>query len=507
MRNAVALSAVSLLLSAFESAAVQLTIQHPPPKATADGNGNLNNVHNQRYGTKVSLNGQAVSVFIDTGSSDLWIAPPEGISSFTDSGLSTKVSYGDGSAFVQGDIGIAIFQLEGAQFTIPSQAFLNVKSTQGFESDFDDGLFGILGLGFNTPGSSQINDAVEQTPSPILPPTGGQSVLTNIFQQNPSGSDYIGISLSRTGDQEGTAEGSLTIAEYDADYQAVQSAPKLLQTPLNSGSWSVVLDGFSVGGKKIQWPTGVNGVPAGKNIVVLDTGTTNILMPGDQVAAIYSSIPGAVLSPNSAIPLGQFSSTNDVWVVPCTAQVEVVATFGGQDFPIHPLDVTDMQILTTPDGSRNFTVCTNAFTDTGNIGQGFQDALFGDSFLRNVYAAFDFGTGGSTQGPAFVQMSSQTDVTKSAADLMNVRKQTMANMPPEISPTDLVKIFNGTESAASVTVTAPGRSPSGGSGSSGSSSSGDSPGKDSKGNSGLRFQPAMSIVGTVCILAASFNIS
>ncbi|KAJ7141632.1 aspartic peptidase domain-containing protein [Mycena filopes] len=445
--SAVALSSVSCLLFALNSSAVQLTMKPRPPKATSNAN-NLINIDNQRYSTDITIAGKVVQVLIDTGSSDLWIQPPDGLPPFNDTGLSTSVHYGDGSAFVKGAIGVNAFQLEG-QDTVPFQAFLAVTSSAGQEADFADGNFGILGLSFNTPGSSQINDAVQQAYGPTA--TFGQSVLSNIFAQNPSASDYIGISLSRTGDQEGTADASLTISEYDTDYAAVQNAPRLPQTPPNSGFWSVVLDGFSVNGKKIQWPSVAPSVPAGKNLVVLDTGTTNILMPGPQLNAIYSSIPGAVLSPNSNIPLGQFSETNDVWVIPCTAQPNIVATFGGQDFPIHPLDVSDMQVLTSPDGTRNFTVCTGAFTDLGSIGEGVQDALFGDSFLRNAYAAFDFGTGGSTRGPAFVQLLSQTDPTKSAADLVNVRKQTLANLPPEVAPIDLVKIFNGTESPSAVT--------------------------------------------------------
>jgi len=257
--------------------------------------------------------------------------------------------------------------------------------------------------------------------------------------------------------------------------------------------WSVVMDAFAVGGKKITWPTTITAAPAGKNIVLLDTGTTNILMPEAQVTAIYSSISGAVFSPNSRIPLVQFSSTNDVWVVPCTAQVDVVATFGGQDFAIHPLDVTDMQVLTTPDGSRNFTVCTNAFTDIGTIGQGETDALFGDSFLRNVYTAFDFGTGGPTKGTPFVQMLSSTDATKSAADLIAVRAQNMAGMPPELSPADLVAVFNGTLKAADAVPVAPttvvpatgsSTTSAGGSSPTGSSSGGSSGGSSSSGSTG-----------------------
>ncbi|KAJ7036759.1 aspartic peptidase domain-containing protein [Mycena alexandri] len=448
MRSAsvAALSFLSSLFFALESSAVQLTIQRPPPKAasSSDANNNLINTNNQRYSTNITIAGKTVNVLIDTGSTDLWVAPPGGVPAFNDTGLSTTIRYGTGANFVTGDIGVNEFQLDG-QHTIPAQAFLSVTSSAGEESDFAAGHFGIWGLGFNTAGSSQVNDAVQQAKGATS--TAGQSVLANIFAQNPSGSDYIGISLSRTGDQEGTSDASLTISEYDTDYAAVANAPKVPQTPANSGAWTVPLDSFSVGGKKIQWPTTLPTIaPTGKNIVLLDTGTTNILMPKAQIDAIYSAIPGAVLAPSAQnIPLVQFSTTTDVWVVPCTAQVDIVATFGGQDFPLHPLDVTDMQVLTSPDGSHNYTVCVGAFTDIGTIAQGETEALFGDSFLRNVYTSFDFGTGGSTKGPPFVQMLSNTDPAKSAADLIDVRRQVMLTMPPELAPVDLVKVFNGTE--------------------------------------------------------------
>ncbi|KAJ6536904.1 aspartic peptidase domain-containing protein [Mycena capillaripes] len=524
MPGALVFSFLSALLLAFESSAVQLTIQRPPPKAASDANNNLINSNNLRYSTNISIEGQVVNVLIDTGSTDLWVMPPGGLRTFTDTGLSTTLRYGDGSNFVTGDIGLGAFSLGGGEFTIPSQAYLQGVTQAGEAADFSQGHFGILGLGFDLPGASRINDAVQTAKGATS--TIGQSVLSNIFAQNPTGSDYIAISLSRTGDQEGTADGSLTISEYDSDYEAVQNAPKISQVPPGSVAWTVPLDGLSVGGQKIAWSSTVTAAPAGKNIVLLDTGTTNILLPAAQMNAIYSAIPGAVLAPNSrTIPLVQFSTTTDVWVVPCTAQVEIVATFGGQDFPIHPLDVTDMQVLTTPDGSRNFTVCTGAFTDIGTIAAGEADALFGDSFLRNVYTSFDFGTGGPTKGNPFVQMLSQTDATKSAADLINVRRQTMANMPPELAPADLVKVFNGTELAADAvpvsTSAAPAAAPSstasGGSGSSsgggssttggGSSGSGSGSGdapntgnNDSK-NAGTSAGPRVSIVGVVVLLA------
>ncbi|KAJ6471408.1 aspartic peptidase domain-containing protein [Mycena sanguinolenta] len=448
MPGAVASSLLFLSLLALESSAVQLDFKVAPPKAAtaSNSNNNLGNFGNNRYATNISISGNVVTVLIDTGSTDLWVMPPQGLTNFDDTGLSTAVHYGDGSTFIQGDIGVGEFSLEGGQFTVPQQAYLYGTSEAGLDSDLDQGLFGLLGLGFETNGGSQINEAVQNAQGPEA--TGGQSVLTNIFAQNPDSSDFMGIALSRSGDQEGSADGSLTIGEYDTDYEGVQNSPRLSQTPAGSGVWSIVLDSFKVGGTPITWPSTLAAAPAGRNIVLLDTGTTNILMPQAQVDAIYSTIPGAALTQDPNIPLAHASESHNVWVVPCTAEIDVVTTFAGQDFAIHPLDVTDLVVLQTPDGTHNFTVCLNAFTDIGPIGQGQTDALFGDSFLRNVYTAFDFGTGGPTVGTPFVQMLSATNATKSAADLVAVRAAAMQSMPPELNPIDLIRVFNGSLNAA-----------------------------------------------------------
>ncbi|KAF7367157.1 Six-hairpin glycosidase [Mycena sanguinolenta] len=466
MPGAVASSLLFLALLALESSAVQFGFKVAPPKAStaSNPNNNLGNVRNNRYSTNITISGNVVTVLIDTGSTDLWVMPPQGLANFNDTGLSTAIHYGDGSAFVEGEIGVGAFSLDGG-VTVPYQAYLNVASEAGQEPDFDQGLFGILGLGFDTTGASEVDTTVRNKDGPEA--TWGQSVLSNIFAQNPDSSNFIGIALSRSGDQEGSADGSLTIAEYDPDYESVQNSPKLFQTPVGSGDWGVVMDSFKVGGNPITWPSPLSAAPAGKNIVVLDTGTTNILMPEAQVDAIYSTIPGAVLTQDPNIPL---------------------------DFTIHPLDVTDISTITTPDGTYNFTYCSNAFTDIGLIGQNREDALFGDSFLRNVYTAFDFGTGGPTKGTPFVQMLSTTDATKSAADFTTVRTAVMQNMPPELNPIDLIRVFNGSLNAADavpVTISAPASTATG---SSAPSATGGSTDSKTNGASRRAFAPGIAVV-------------
>ncbi|KAJ7255235.1 aspartic peptidase domain-containing protein [Mycena rebaudengoi] len=499
MRDA-AFSLLSLFLFSYEcrqASAIKLRLQRPSqsaqsgvllqgPHASSDVNNNLINKDNERYTANITVNGRVVNVALDTGSTDLWVMPPEGLTTFNDTGLNATLEYGDGSDFVIGDIGVGTFELN--QYSIPAQAFLNVRiASKAEKPDFDAGIFGLWGLGFNTPGSSRINDAVQKAFG--ASETWGQSVLANIFAQHPTGSDYIGISLSRTGDQEGTADASLTISEYDSDYEAVQNAPKIPQFPQDSGAWTVLLDALTVNGKKIDWTSSVVGTPAGKTIVDLDTGTTNIMMPRRIVNAIYSSIPGAVLSPNSRVPSLKFSTTNDVWVVPCNATFDMKATFGGQDFPIHPLDATDMQVITSPDGRRNYTACVGAFTDIGTILDDRGDALFGDSFLRNVYTVFDFGTGGTTKGAPFVQMLSNTDATKTVADLLSVRAKTMAGLAPELAPVDLVMIFNGSM-------------PSGNTGAPSTGSGGGKGGGRDKDGGAISYSPSLSLaLGLLAIVS------
>ncbi|KAF7367163.1 Six-hairpin glycosidase [Mycena sanguinolenta] len=457
MPGTVASSLLLLSILVFESSAVQFDFKVAPPrvKTPSNSNNNLNNVFNVRYSTNITISGNVVTVLIDTGSTDLWVMPPQGLANFNDTGLSTTVHYGDGSTFVEGEIGVGAFSLDGGvtvpyqvfklSHSIPSHpAYLYGTSEADFDSDLQQGLFGLLGLGFDVNGGSEIDITVRNKEGAEA--TWGQSVLSNIFAQNPDSSDFIGIALSRSGDQEGTADGSLTIGEYDPDYEGVQNSPKLLQTPAGSGVWGIAIDSFKVGGNQITWPSTLAAAPAGKNIVLLDTGTPNLLMPQAQINAIYSTIPGAVLTQDPNIPLGYFSESHNVWVVPCTAQINVVTTFATIRFI--PSTSQTYKPSPPPDGTHKFTYCSNAITDIGLIGQGQTDALFGDSFLRNVYTAFDFGTGGPTKGTPFVQMLSTTDATKSAVDFLAVRTAVMKHAPPELNPIDLIRVFNGSLKAA-----------------------------------------------------------
>ncbi|KAF7365857.1 Six-hairpin glycosidase [Mycena venus] len=119
----------------------------------------------------------------------------------------------------------------------------------------------------------------------------------------------------------------------------------------------------------------------------------------------------------------------NLWVIPCNASVNVVATFGGQDFPIRPLDLTDIQVITSPDGRRNYTMCTASWTEFA----------FGRGCGRRFFRVFSETL---SQYP-FLQMLPQANST-TAADAIAIRTALMANMCPELAPVELQEIMDGT---------------------------------------------------------------
>lgn len=145
----------------------------------------------------------------------------------------------------------------------------------GEESDVSSGVFGLVGLGFDGPRGS-IPAAL--TAAGYNGTDVGKAVLSSIYAQNPSSGRFFSFSLSRVGDVQDSADASLVISGYDDKYTAVQSAPLLPQYPADSGRWSVLTEGISVGGSAIEWTSYESKLPKGQTAVLFDTGTTNFLV-------------------------------------------------------------------------------------------------------------------------------------------------------------------------------------------------------------------------------------
>jgi cathepsin D len=139
--------------------------------------------------------------------------------------------------------------------------------------------------------------------------------------------------------------------------------------PIPSGTisyWILPLNNITVQGEVISIPYGAPSYSA------IDTGTTLIGGPKDELSAIFAQIPG------SAPGVGDFDG---YWTYPCDQTVNVALSFGGRSWSIDPADFK----LTQVSEDR----CLGAFFAL-NTTSGGPSWIIGDTFLKNVYSVFRF---------------------------------------------------------------------------------------------------------------------
>lgn len=174
------------------------------------------------------------------------------------------------------------------------------------------------------------------------------------------------------------------------------------------------MDEMVVNGKTFSGDSAFSGVAGQKNgqtLVDIDTGTSLAIMPSGYVEAIYGGVPGAVLDPSSGL-----------YVVPCETVIEVSFVFGyvlptsrteyhfsltwwnqlhrGNEYPVHPIDT----VIATLDNNGEI-VCTSSFS-AGNVASDGNDITLGDTFLRNVYQLYDYGSFVGASGTPIIQLLS-----------------------------------------------------------------------------------------------------
>ncbi|KAJ6484920.1 aspartic peptidase domain-containing protein [Mycena sanguinolenta] len=366
-----------------------------------DGTHTLDDALDIRYSTNITVNGRNFRVAIDTGSADLWLSTSSDFV-FDNSGIAVTNKYCAGCDVV-GTIGFASVELGG--YTFNQQAFNNA-TTVGLGAVLDLGMDGLMGFSFGTT-DSFINVALQGAG---MDETAGQPFLSNVFDQTPDQQNFLAISLSRTDDLEDSADASFLINELDPDYADVVSAPAI---PLfgNDGRWSILIDGIYLDGVNVPvTPSTTTGVPAGKISALIDTGTPTVSFPPDFIDRVFAAIPGT----------SQISS--GLWTVPCDTTSILSIEIGGQQFPIHPLDLSTVQPGSPP-------VCQSTFIQAA---PGFPfDSLFGDTIMRNLYSVFNFGDN-IAKAPgdnAFMQFLSVTDAAAAQADVANVRMARLSGQP------------------------------------------------------------------------------
>ncbi|KAH9935100.1 acid protease [Epithele typhae] len=368
---------------------------------------------NNIYTVNITLGGESFVVQLDTGSSDLWLNTTGRNLQFTNTtDLNITEGYGMGS--VSGWLSFADMTI--GDFSVPNQAFVNAVEIKDMPMTSFDGL---LGMAFDT---AIIYPVVQKNWGTEAADALARSPITNLFALDPTTPNFFDVQLARvvSPDSNDVAEGVFLISQHDDAFQNITSAPMLRS--LTSQHWSLAMDSMTVNGTPFAFNASrVLGVPTGKVAAVLDTGFSLSQIPIAAANAIYESIPGAVYS-------------EPFWAVPCDAAPTVVFTFSGQDIPVHPLDLTLTTVFSTPSG--NITGCLGSFqglTLDPTEFVGF-DLILGDSFLRNVYASYNYGnyqpnTTFDGQGP-FVQLLPTTDGSTMQAEFVANRTAALALLPP-----------------------------------------------------------------------------
>ncbi|KAI1460871.1 hypothetical protein F4805DRAFT_465342 [Annulohypoxylon moriforme] len=282
--------------------------------------------------------GKSMYMLVDTGASTTWVMGsgctssactkhntfgPNDSKTYNDTGSNYSVEYGSGE--VSGHVISDSISIAGLKVTIPF-GVANVTSDQFAQFPFE----GILGLSM-VPNTwlAYVRDA--------------KLIQSNVF----------GIALARNSDGANDGEiafGGPNTAKFKGDisYTSIQSG----------NSWAIPMDDVLYDGKSAS----VKGRQA-----YIDTGTTFVFGPPDDVKALYALVPGS-----------KTTDKGTTYTVPCNSNASVSFSFSGQTWTASAKDFTSAP---NSDG-----------TCTGNVyGMEFVPGawLLGDMFLKNVYSVFD----------------------------------------------------------------------------------------------------------------------
>ncbi|PTB37298.1 hypothetical protein M441DRAFT_30464 [Trichoderma asperellum CBS 433.97] len=294
------------------------------------------------YFVQAELGSQKKKMYmlLDTGAGSSWVMGtdctsqactlhdsfgPSDSSTLKTSSKTFNIAYGSGS--VSGSLVNDTISVAGMSLTYQFGLASNTSS------DFVHFAFdGILGMSMNSGANENFLSAL-----------GGAGLLDK---------SIFSVALSRASD--GYNDGEVTFGATNPS----RYTGAITYTSIPEGTdWSIPLDDMSYNGKKGN----VGGINA-----YIDTGTSYIFGPSKNVKALHAVIDGAQ------------SSDGVTWTVPCDTTTPLVATFSGVDFSISPKD------WVSPKDSTG--KCTSNVYGY-EVVQG--SWLFGDTFLKNVYAVFD----------------------------------------------------------------------------------------------------------------------
>lgn len=318
------------------------------------------------FGTiSIGTPGQSLNVILDTGSADLWVATTQcrtcspGTPTFDETKSSTlrtasgqslvDIHYGSGE--VSGNLVEDSVSMGG--FTVNPQILVAVDQTS--QQLLQGTASGIMGLAFQAIASTQavpfwqalINNNQLQAPEMAF-------ALARLVDQNNAPEEAPGGTFTLGGTNSSLFTGDIEFLNL------ASSQPSF---------WLLSMKSLTVGGKNIP----ISGNDA---LSAIDTGTTLIGGPTDEVQAFWQAVPDSAPVPGME---GFFS-------FPCKTNLDVSISFGGKSWPISS---ADMNLGAVEDGSDQ---CVGGIFDLSqgsSIGAGSGPSwVVGDTFLKNVYSVF-----------------------------------------------------------------------------------------------------------------------
>jgi aspartyl protease len=203
---------------------------------------------------------------------------------------------------------------------------------------------GILGIG-------RLQN-VASNPTGVKAPT----IVDVLATQKIIPSRLVGIRLSRSSDGSNNGEinfGAPDTSAYSGDLNYISAVTNM------NGFWEIPLGSVSFNGKNAAIQNGVT--------VLLDSGTSYMLLPPDDAKALHAIIPGS-------------SGTGETYTVPCDTSMPLVLTLGGKTYSISSKDYVGSPGSSGGCNSNIIGRATFAATQW----------LVGDVFLKNVYTVFDY---------------------------------------------------------------------------------------------------------------------
>jgi Eukaryotic aspartyl protease len=316
---------------------------------------------------------QVFQVDFDTGSGDFWVysdllsqsepfAPnithtvynPFNSTTAQPTGQFAFIQYGSGNMtgiVFEDTVTVAGIQVKNQNV----EAAIRTDPTLAPANNYCDGIFGLFALGNTT-----------------VTPGNNAMVLQDLFFGGNSPDQKVFTALL-TRPTEG--EGFYTFGSIDQDALQNQTInyvdvnpPAIFGNITGPPFWNVSSPQFFINGQAVENKVGN---------VVIDTGTTIILVNDDILPAIYE-------------PVGGFLNEDfGIWVFP--------ANFSQSDLPTVTLPVGGYNVTLSPEDIVFDTGSLPGFVIGGIQGNGgFGIVIFGDVWLRNVYAAFDLGSGDGT---------------------------------------------------------------------------------------------------------------